>query len=164
MDRHLNRLDADLAKQEEALSLGLRPGTQPSTDAREAQEHAYENAETAHLQDAAGLAGGGKGALPYDSHVHRKSSPNRKKKGKSKSASVAPSSELPVALMSEGSDVRGTFSYGRKAVTDVVFLSFSQEKYCYCQQGSADTMIGCDNPSCRYQWVCLALSKPPLET
>lgn len=123
VDRHLNRLDADLAKQEEALSLGLRPGTQPSTDAREAQEHAYENTETAHLQDAAGLAGGGKGALPYDSHIHRKSSPNRKKKGKSNSASVAPSSELPVALTSEGSDVRHLSRNGRE--TCLLTICFS---------------------------------------
>lgn len=89
-------------KHEEALSLGLRPGTQPSTDAREALSHAEENADTSHLQDPAGLAGGGKGALPYDSHAHR--SPSRKKKGKSKSASLPPS-ELPAVHTSDADGV-----------------------------------------------------------
>lgn len=91
-------------KHEEALSLGLRPGTQPSTDAQEALGHSDENANTSHLQDPAGLAGGGKGALPYDSHVHH-SSPSRKKKGKSKSASLAPT-DLPPIPVSDADVVR----------------------------------------------------------
>jgi len=102
VDRHIHRLDSDLMKHEEALSLGLRPGTQPSTDAREALGHADENADMSHLQDPAGLAGGGKGALPYDTRVHH--SPSRKKKGKSKSASLAPS-EVPVVHTSDADGV-----------------------------------------------------------
>lgn len=139
VDRHIHRLDSDLMKHEEALSLGLRPGTQPSTDAREALEHAEENTDTAYLQDPAGLAGGGKGALPYDSRVQH--SPARKK-GKSKSASLAPS-EVPVVIHTSDAD---------------------GEKYCYCQQASHDIMVGCDNPQCKLQWfhlACLNMAAPP---
>lgn len=106
-------------KHEEALSLGLRPGTQPSTDAREALEHAEDNADTANLQEPAGLAGGGKGALPYDSHVQHSS---RLKKGKSKSASIPPSDTPIIVHTSDADGVSGHILSTEQTITKCIVL------------------------------------------
>ena len=63
VDRHIRRVDSDLSKHEESLSLGLRPGTVPSSDAREAQAQAMENATARARQNPSGTLGGGKGHM-----------------------------------------------------------------------------------------------------
>ena len=37
-------------------------------------------------------------------------------------------------------------------------------KYCYCQKGQYGDMVGCDNPSCPWEWFhfeCLQLKAAP---
>jgi hypothetical protein len=86
VDRHIQRLDADLLKHEEALSLGLRAGTMPSTDASEAQNQALLDAQTQNGAAAGTTAAGGKGDLPIppaqkDRSVSRETARKHKKKG-----------------------------------------------------------------------------------
>ena len=93
MDRHIRRLDSDLLKHEESLSLGLRPGTVPSADAREAQSQAIDNASALVQQDLSNTLGGKghinsvKEPIIIDEHTSsdkagKQGRSNRKKKGR----------------------------------------------------------------------------------
>ena len=90
VDRHIRRLDSDLMQHEESLSLGLRAGTLPSTDAQQAQVQAMVNAaqvtQSGHV--ASGVPGetpaggkgqstrnmGGKDMATYPTQQHREAS------------------------------------------------------------------------------------------
>ena len=57
IDRHIRRVDSDLLKHEESLSLGLRPGTVPSIDAQIAQAHATKNGSSSGRAHTNGTLG-----------------------------------------------------------------------------------------------------------
>jgi hypothetical protein len=100
-------------KHEEALSLGLRAGTQPSTDAREAQGYAEDNTHLANMQNPNGTAGGGKGSLPRDTHARggKNNSSKTSRGGKSNSVSVPPGEEEePVFTGSDADTVSQTLA------------------------------------------------------
>ena len=43
-------------------------------------------------------------------------------------------------------------------------VSSNEKTYCYCEGPEYGEMIGCDNPSCRYEWfhlICLKLVSQP---
>lgn len=85
MDRHIQRLDADLLKHEEALSLGLRAGTMPSTDAQEAQNQAKIDAQAMNGQEPGTTAIGAKGDLaPPNAEKQRSTSTEAARKHKKK--------------------------------------------------------------------------------
>lgn len=121
VDRHIQRLDGDLLKHEEALSLGLRAGTLPSTDAQEAQTQALIDAQQRTAQQAGTTAAGGKGDLGLapvpaskERSQSRESSRKTKKKGGDRKKGkkgviighpVKPLPTLPAGLVPQPVDV-----------------------------------------------------------
>ena len=44
------------------------------------------------------------------------------------------------------------------------FIDPGEPMYCKCQQPSQGSMIGCDNPSCKYEWyhyACVGITEEP---
>ncbi len=42
--------------------------------------------------------------------------------------------------------------------------NIEEKVYCYCRKAESGQMIGCDNPSCSYEWFhfeCLKITTPP---
>ncbi|KAI9491653.1 hypothetical protein BDB00DRAFT_874037 [Zychaea mexicana] len=153
VERHCNRLDADLVKFEEDSPLGGRdritaqPGLAPSARsllrevARDKVSRGYDRKDGKGDKREAGTA----------------------KKRKIKDPGSPPSGTVRQALKEprpiKHVDKKQALSSGKKSKTTVpadLPIDPNEPLYCYCQQVSYGEMVACDNTDCEIEWFHLA--------
>ncbi|EIN07640.1 hypothetical protein PUNSTDRAFT_126631 [Punctularia strigosozonata HHB-11173 SS5] len=146
VERQIRFLDQAIKEQETSLTLGLRPGTHPTSIvlpdvpvARRGQRANHPNIDSNNVVlDSTSLAERGR---PSRKGGHR---------GNKKSRDTSPpASPLKVTI---------------PAVNQTSNNIDLEPRYCLCHQVSYGQMIGCDNPSCPYEWFhydCVNVTAPP---
>ncbi|KAF8436920.1 hypothetical protein L210DRAFT_3483220 [Boletus edulis BED1] len=184
VDRHIRLLDQAIKEQEAAISLGVRPGTHLApillpdlVVPRWARATRVEHSPVPSLSPEPGLYI----EEPPILELSPPSIPSPKvpKKGK-KAAAPKPSkpekeeTHPPVVVDGEESlaasrtrrmSVRLTLPAQQPvAVEPTVPADPREKRYCYCNQVSFGTMIGCDMPGCKLEWFhfeCTGLLEVP---
>ncbi|KAI9250250.1 hypothetical protein BDA99DRAFT_523263 [Phascolomyces articulosus] len=153
VERHCNRLDADLVKFEEETPLGrdritAQPGLAPSARSL-LKEVARDKISRGYERDRKD----GKGDK-------RESGSAKKRKikdpGSPNSGGVRPLKE-PRAI--KHADKKNALATGKKSKTAVpadLPIDPNEPLYCYCQQVSYGEMVACDNTDCEIEWFHLA--------
>lgn len=185
IDRHIRRLDGDIAKLEASILLGLRSGTQESRGAREAlglapdsptptpAEPVVSVADTAALTKAAGARRG---------RTRSRSNTTTPKQATTKLPSPQPRSpgptqpsEAPPRKRRGGRKPRPSAGRRKSTVGDAAVVVVgpdtsdmpfdpTEPRYCYCDQISFDQMVACDNDDCPIEWfhyACVGLEAQP---
>lgn len=169
VDRHINRLDADLLKFEDATVLGLRPGTLPSHDAPSAAHFVADNPPSARRLRLTGAfanasSSGGQpsrsGAVTNRARDKKRARDRsaglvgeKSKKGRSASPDKHGSAAAGGPSGGGGSRAARPLPPARAAVSEDMAVDPNEPRYCYCNQVSFGTMVGCDNPDCEREWV-----------
>ncbi|KAI8146247.1 hypothetical protein BJV82DRAFT_410186 [Fennellomyces sp. T-0311] len=148
VERHCNRLDADLVKFEEETPLGrdritAQPGLSPS--ARSLLREVVRD----------------KASRGYDRD--RKDESGSTKKRKIKDAGSPPPGTMRQTLKEARTvkhvDKKSALASGKKSKTTVpadLPIDPNEPLYCYCQQVSYGEMVACDNADCEIEWFHLA--------
>ncbi|GAA5869373.1 hypothetical protein JCM3774_004216 [Rhodotorula dairenensis] len=174
VDRHIQRLDADLARYEDSLVIGLRDGTVPSHDAPSAMRKSPPGPTTSLGAIALGekeaydpRAGGGSGAGDGTT-VPRSAS--------SSSATAARSTRKKPARSAQDLEKEREWKRRKELVREERQRKKRQEEasgmpvdpnepvYCYCNRVSFGEMIACENEDCAREWFhleCVGLDKAP---
>ncbi|KAG1183480.1 hypothetical protein G6F36_008414 [Rhizopus arrhizus] len=152
VDRHCNRLDADLVKFEEEQPLGdtritMLPGLGPSArnlkEGTDIRERATKRTERKELKGEKRI--------------------KKRKNVKEINGSLSPSALRSQAIKESRSlktaeKVKQSYKNGKpKTVvpTDMT-IDPNEPLYCYCQQVSFGEMVACDNADCEIEWFHLA--------
>ncbi|GAA5821699.1 hypothetical protein JCM10212_004197 [Sporobolomyces blumeae] len=158
VDRHIQRLDTDLALYEDSLVIGLRSGTQPSHDAPSALPNSPAGPTTSLGSRAVTgsidvEAGRGHGAADRGSDRFIEEREREKKLEWDRMKEVVKESNKGQA----------------KEVVDRATLGMpidpNEPRYCYCNQVSYGKMIACENNDCKREWFhlpCVGLDQAPM--
>lgn len=175
IDRHIRRLDADMAKLETSITLGLRTGTEESRGAREAlglpvDEAIPEEAGRSEVEVAAVSAEAESASLTKAAGAARRSG-RRKSTTPASTTEVENKSATPSRTRSTSATptVPRTKRKRKPSTTPApdtseMPIDKAEPTYCYCDQVSFDEMVGCDNPDCPYEWfhfICVGLTAQP---
>lgn len=162
VDKHIRRLDSDLARFESEIQekvMSARAAQQAATDL-ETNSTTVKKGRKRHKGEKNNASTGKKkraGASSEDDATNR-SVP--KKKNQRKGASSA---SVVVKDQDESADVD---SVGMAHASDVLDMPVdpNEPTYCLCHQVSYGEMIGCDNPDCPIEWfhfACVDLKIKP---
>ncbi len=171
VDKHIRRLDGDLAKFEsEMKEKGRLSQTETEEEEEEPEREVTKNKRKKKTDKGgaskAGGSGRGRKAQAEDA--------GSKKKGKKKGAGASGASTSGAGGSSSGgatmlSSTGGTIPLppGMLPVPQEVLdmpVDPNEPTYCLCQQVSYGEMIGCDNNDCPIEWFhfgCMGLSNKP---
>ncbi|KAI9569100.1 hypothetical protein HD554DRAFT_2190763 [Boletus coccyginus] len=180
VDRHIRLLDQAIKEQEAAISLGVRPGTHLApillpdlVVPRWARPPRVEHSPVPSLSPEPGLYAEEPPIVELP--PRQTSSPKAPKKGKKAAAPkpTKPEKEEPHPPAVVGSEEPAVTSRMRVRLTipaqppaePSVPADPKEPRYCYCNQISFGTMIGCDNVGgCRLEWFhlgCTGLLEVP---
>ncbi|GAA5848931.1 hypothetical protein JCM9279_004668 [Rhodotorula babjevae] len=164
VDRHIRRLDADLAKYEDSLVIGLRDGTLPSHDAPAAGLKSPPGATTSlgaialgehDAYDAVdGVEGGGKGAGEGAGGRTRARKGGLSAAEREKEREWKRSRELQ----------KRERALKKKEAESGMPIDPNEPTYCYCNRVSFGEMIACENDDCSREWFhlgCVGLEHAP---
>ncbi|TKA53545.1 hypothetical protein B0A53_03836 [Rhodotorula sp. CCFEE 5036] len=175
VDRHIQRLDADLARYEDSLVIGLRDGTLPSHDAPSAmrksppgpttslgaialgEKEAYDDpaaAATSSVRAGAATEEGGRTATGSPRTTRKK--PARSAQDLEKEREWKRRKEL---VREERQRKKRQDLEGNGMPVDP-----NEPVYCYCNRVSFGEMIACENEDCAREWFhleCVGLDKAP---
>ncbi|TRY69549.1 hypothetical protein TCAL_07622 [Tigriopus californicus] len=166
VDKHIRRLDADLAKFEaEMKEKGRLSQTETETEA-EAETGPKSKAKKKYTKTAgskanAGSAGGGtskKGGKKDE----EKGGKRGKKKAAGGSGGHADKSATPKEPLLGGASLAASVGIPQEVLDMPV--DPNEPTYCLCQQVSYGEMIGCDNSDCPIEWFhfgCMGLTTKP---
>ncbi|GAA5935198.1 hypothetical protein JCM10213_000675 [Rhodosporidiobolus nylandii] len=169
VDRHIRRLDADLAKYEDTLVLGLREDTLPSHDAPAAGRKSPPGATTSRgaialgeheAYDAPGgsssaVEGGSEGQAGRKTRRPQKDPQEKEKEREWKRRREVQKLERKEEKKKE------------KEMAEVQVgmpIDPNEPVYCYCRRVSFGEMIACENEDCPREWYhldCVGLDKAP---
>jgi inhibitor of growth protein 4 len=169
VDKHIRKLDSDLAKFEAEMKEKGRL-SQTETEGDDDDDEEDEG-------DAAGKKKKGKNSKAVEKRKSKKaeaeSAADKKNKKKRKNAAVPASTASSKSSASEGASAGGPLA----GLSDLPpgLLNIPQEvldmpvdpnepTYCLCQQVSYGEMIGCDNADCPIEWFhfgCMSLTTKP---
>ncbi|GAA5939127.1 uncharacterized protein JCM15063_004435 [Sporobolomyces koalae] len=158
VDRHIQRLDTDLAMYEDRLVIGLRTGTLPSNEAPSKGHVVLEsttNGAGAGPSNGTGKstsAAGGTGNLEREKanewnrmqQVVRKQQRDRKRKTANQDQPPSSPSQAPLVGMP---------------------IDPNEPTYCYCNRVAFGEMIGCENQDCPREWFhleCVGMDRAPV--
>ncbi|KAN0075307.1 hypothetical protein V8E55_011330 [Tylopilus felleus] len=185
VDRHIRLLDQAIKEQEAAISLGVRPGTHLApillpdlVVPRWARQPRVEHSPVPSLSPEPGLYVEEPPVLELP--PPQIPSPKVPKKGK-KAAAPKPTKPEKEEIHPPAVDVGGEeFATARTRRASVritipaqpqpvvaeptVPANPNEDRYCYCNQVSFGTMIGCDNVGCKLEWFhlgCTGLLEVP---
>ncbi|XP_049876176.1 inhibitor of growth protein 5 [Pectinophora gossypiella] len=165
VDKHIRRLDSDLARfeseiQEKALN-STRTGQQSTTD-QENNATTVKKGRKKHKANEKAAASTGKKkraiASSEDDAANGRSAAKKKASRKSAAATAIATKEEE-----ENADLD---SVGMAHPSDVLDMPVdpNEPTYCLCHQVSYGEMIGCDNPDCPIEWfhfACVDLKIKP---
>lgn len=168
VDKHIRRLDADLAKFEaEMKEKGRLSQTETETEA-EAETGPKSKAKKKYSKTAGSKAnsGGAGGAGGTGKKGGKKDEEKGGKRGKKKAASgsggTADKSATPKEPLLGGTSLASTVGIPQEVLDMPV--DPNEPTYCLCQQVSYGEMIGCDNSDCPIEWFhfgCMGLTTKP---
>ncbi|SCZ97589.1 BZ3500_MvSof-1268-A1-R1_Chr4-3g07274 [Microbotryum saponariae] len=190
VDRHIQRLDNDLARHEDSFVLGMRPGTLPSHDApsvsqKEApgattsrgaialgEKEAYEGINLTDDEERYRRGRGGADGRPMvgtdkymqDERRRLRDEKLRMREEKQRLDTAMGHSmctRLP-ALLAPGVFVALTPASARGPLPPV---DPNEPTYCFCERVSFGQMVGCENEDCSREWFhfeCVGLDAPPI--
>ncbi|GAA6009705.1 hypothetical protein JCM10207_004162 [Rhodosporidiobolus poonsookiae] len=188
VDRHIRRLDADLAKWEDSLVIGLREGTMPSHDAPAAARKDPPGATTSRgaialgEKEAWGSDGAGEGAEEAE-EGQEGSSPRgagagggRKGRRKSEKSPAEAEKEREwkrrrevqkLERHAQKKEDRAALKKDQQAQQQEQILmpiDPNEPTYCYCDRVAFGEMIACENEDCKREWFhleCVELDAAP---
>ncbi|KIO23427.1 hypothetical protein M407DRAFT_109944 [Tulasnella calospora MUT 4182] len=165
VDRQVRLLDATIKEHENALVLGLRPGTRPASSVLPAGDAAIL---------AAGDEAGDEQVIIIAPPKRKKSTKELEKARKREKAREKREQKKLEKLEREAAALANdeVEEEGVVPVTDaagtVARLGMPvdphEPRYCYCRQVSYGEMIGCDNGNCANEWFhlgCVGLTEAP---
>ncbi|KAF9239622.1 hypothetical protein BU15DRAFT_46599 [Melanogaster broomeanus] len=185
VDRHIRLLDQAIKEQQAAISLGMRPGTHLApillpdlVVPRWARPSRVEHSPIIPLSPELDSFLTDE---PPVLELPEPQAPTRKKKGKKAAPQKAtkpqkgeleePITPAPVQVQelletprTRRSGVRLTLPVQPQPPGPTVPADPNEARYCYCNQVSFGTMIGCDNEACKLEWFhlgCTGLSEVP---
>ncbi|KAK4685121.1 hypothetical protein P7C73_g5037, partial [Tremellales sp. Uapishka_1] len=129
IDRHIRALDSALSAHETSLLLGLRPATLPSTTIENALDPGAAVEEPKEEENGEIIIGMGGGVARSGTKKGRRDRQRKK-------------------VVSAAEDVR---TLPRAWAADP-----NEPTYCFCNDVSYDSMIGCSNDDCEVEWYHLA--------
>ncbi|GAA5843507.1 hypothetical protein JCM3766R1_004353 [Sporobolomyces carnicolor] len=146
IDRHIQRLDNDLAMYEDNLLIGLRDGTLPSNDA------------PSKLHNATNAAAASSSSSPF-------AGPPRTNRDEAQEF-------VEREHEKEWSKIQGFVKANEREanklrqVTGVIGMPIdpNEPTYCYCNRVAFGEMVGCENTDCPREWFhleCLGMDKAP---
>ncbi|GEM10862.1 inhibitorof growth protein 4 [Rhodotorula toruloides] len=153
IDRHIRRLDADLARYEDSLVIGLREGTQPSHDAPSAIRKSPPGPTTS----LGAIALGEREA--YDTVGSGSDSAGRAMRKKR----TAEELEKEREWKRRRELLKQERAQKRKAESGMP-VDPNEPTYCYCSRVSFGEMIACENDDCSREWFhleCVGLDQAP---
>lgn len=180
IDRHIRRLDSDIAKLESSILLGLRTGTEESRGAREALGLPVDD-EQVPPEDAEEAEEAGVSAEAESASLTKAAGAARRSIRRKSTASPRNESPTPLAASPRTSRSRSPAARkkkpqprGRRTETAVVGtvgpdtsdmpVDPNEPCYCYCHQVSFGEMVACENDDCKMEWFhfgCVGLSSQP---
>ncbi|TNY23918.1 hypothetical protein DMC30DRAFT_372177 [Rhodotorula diobovata] len=162
VDRHIRRLDADLAKYEDSLVIGLRDGTLPSHDAPAATRKSPPGATTSlgaialgehEAYASVGAGAGGEAEAEGGARVSRRR------------ATMTPAEREKEREWKRSRELqKQERALKRKAEQVNMPIDPNEPTYCYCNRVSFGEMIACENEDCSREWFhlgCVGLEKAP---
>ncbi|KAM0746044.1 hypothetical protein T439DRAFT_330027 [Meredithblackwellia eburnea MCA 4105] len=173
VDRHIRRLDDHLHRYEDSLIIGLRAGTLPSHDAPSSslkdppgrttslaaialgEKDAYSGMEASESEDEDKKRRMKRGDKRERERRRKRERDRRERKALEKKAMLEGGE---VALSSDGLMGSG--------IPPDMPVDPNEPTYCYCNQVSFGSMVGCDNDDCTREWFhlgCVGLEAPPEE-
>ncbi|GAA5968460.1 hypothetical protein JCM11641_007643 [Rhodosporidiobolus odoratus] len=165
VDRHIRRLDADLAKSEDSLVLGLRQDTLPSHDAPAAGRKSPPGATTSRAAIALGehdaydadLAQSGEDAEGSVAARRTRKKPEKTAQELEKEREWKRRKEMQKLERREKKKEEQQVQVGMP-------IDPNEPVYCYCQRVSFGEMIACENEDCSREWFhldCVSLDAAP---
>ncbi|GAA5872029.1 hypothetical protein JCM8547_006217 [Rhodosporidiobolus lusitaniae] len=171
VDRHIRRLDSDLAKFEDTLVIGLREGTLPSHDAPSASLKTPPGAHTSLGAIVLGEREAFSGLADEEEGAKRDKGAGRDRKGKKKERKTAAEREKEGEWKRRREVQKAERKVERKeqkqqAVQAAAGMPIDPNEpvYCYCQRVSFGEMIACENEDCSREWFhldCVGVSQAP---
>ncbi|KAM0786950.1 hypothetical protein ACM66B_002370 [Microbotryomycetes sp. NB124-2] len=150
VDRHIQRLDMDLAKCEDNLLMGLRDGTQPSHDAPSAARKSPPGPTTSRGAIALGEKDAYSTVVAEDEEESKKSRKERKLMKK------------PPPGGERRKDDQQRFDHA--TLHGQMPIDPAEPLYCLCNRVSFGEMVGCENEDCPREWFhfeCVGLTEAP---
>lgn len=183
VDRHIQRLDADLARYEDSLVIGLRDGTLPSHDAPSAmrksppgpttslgaialgEKDAYDDPAAAAAASSTGAATGKGGGRMTTGSPHSAAAAAARTTRK-KPARSAQDLEKEREWKRRKELVREERQRKKRQDLEASGMPVDPNEpvYCYCNRVSFGEMIACENEDCAREWFhleCVGLDKAP---
>ncbi|GAA5948437.1 hypothetical protein JCM3765_001419 [Sporobolomyces pararoseus] len=162
VDRHIQRLDTDLAVYEDSLLIGLRKGTLPSNDAPSKLHN------TQNQQQGGGAAGGSATGNGKSGNIAAEGEDEFVQREHEKEWSKIQGFVRKEQQAKKQKGKRGKFENQSIGGDDAGIIGMpvdpNEPRYCYCNGVSHGEMMGCDNEDCPIEWfhlVCTGLAKPP---
>ncbi|GAA5992175.1 hypothetical protein JCM10908_001804 [Rhodotorula pacifica] len=171
VDRHIQRLDADLARYEDSLVIGLRDGTLPSHDAPSAIRKSPPGPTTSlgaialgekEAYDPAAVGGGG-GPAPVGGKTTTGSGAARTTRQKPARTAEEIEKEREWKRRKELVKEERQKKKREEAASGMP-VDPNEPVYCYCNRVSFGEMIACENEDCPREWFhleCVGLDKAP---
>ncbi|SGY76464.1 BQ5605_C005g03492 [Microbotryum silenes-dioicae] len=161
VDRHIQRLDNDLARHEDSFVLGMRPGTLPSHDAPSVSQKEAPGATTSRGAIALGEKEAYEGINLTDDE-------ERYRRGRG-GADGRPMVGTDKYMQDERRRLRDEKLRMRaekqRLDTAMGHIDPNEPTYCFCERVSFGQMVGCENEDCSREWFhfeCVGLDAPPI--
>ncbi|SCV69346.1 BQ2448_2366 [Microbotryum intermedium] len=161
VDRHIQRLDNDLARHEDSFVLGMRPGTLPSHDAPSVSQKEAPGATTSRGAIALGEKEAYEGFNLTDDE-------ERYRRGRG-GADGRPMVGTDKYMQDERRRLRNEKLRMREEKqqldTAMGHIDPNEPTYCFCERVSFGQMVGCENEDCSREWFhfeCVGLDAPPV--
>jgi len=175
VDKHIRRLDSDLAKFEAEMKEKGRLSQTETEASDEDEEVEVKKSKKGKNSKSAASAGGGavsggdkKNKKNAKADAAASASEKGNKKGKKKSSAADQKSSTKSSTDSGiGATGLGALPAGMLSVPQEVLdmpVDPNEPTYCLCQQVSYGEMIGCDNADCPIEWFhfgCMNLTTKP---
>ncbi|GAA6049924.1 hypothetical protein JCM3770_007052 [Rhodotorula araucariae] len=158
VDRHIRRLDADLAKYEDSLVIGLRDGTLPSHDAPAMTFKSPPGATTSLGAIALGEHEAYEGVGDGGDDGERTGRGTRRK------ASQTAAEKEQEREWKRRKELQKEERKQEKKVDLGMPIDPNEPTYCYCDRVSFGEMIACENEDCSREWFhlgCVGLDQAP---
>ncbi|GAA5828348.1 hypothetical protein JCM5353_004801 [Sporobolomyces roseus] len=152
VDRHIQRLDSDLALYSDSLLIGLRKGTLPSHDAPQAplpSSHDHSSSSSSQVGEGEGETGMGREKEKEWNKIDKVSKAEKKRDKKK----LKEKAEDQGGLLVPGGVTMGGIPIGE-----------DEEIFCYCRRVAFGEMVACENSSCPREWFhleCLGMTSAP---
>ena len=181
VDKHIRKLDSDLAKFEAEMKekgrLSQTETEDDDDDEEEAEEPAVKKKRGRTPKGAAAAGEKKRGRKPGGAKGAKESAADDKKGSKKKKSAASAAASKPAADSGVGGSGGASVASGGGGVLTGLtgVLAMGQEvidmpvdpnepTYCLCQQVSYGEMIGCDNVDCPIEWFhfgCMSLTTKP---